>query len=213
MPSGLLESQRLPEPIFTPSTKAEQGQHDENISPEQGLSFPLWFLIARDNRRLAAPTAAALIGADLYAQISTTSLQLYNEAASHATSRGLILADTKFEFGLIPSASSPSGKQLILIDELLTPDSSRYWPMEGYAPGRSQPSFDKQFVRDWLARAGFKKGLEAGKEGEGWTLDDSVVEGTRRRYVDAVRMLTDATLSLVEGGWICHLPFRDRRSA
>lgn len=117
-------------------------------------------------------------------------MQLYTAAAEYAHSRGVILADTKFEFGLV---SSPSGKSLILIDELLTPDSSRYWPLASYAVGRSQPSFDKQYVRDWLVGAGFRKGLESGPEGhegEGWTIDESVVKGTKDRYTEAVKLLT-----------------------
>ncbi|KII87164.1 hypothetical protein PLICRDRAFT_142281 [Plicaturopsis crispa FD-325 SS-3] len=195
LPPGLVESQKLPTPLFTPSTKAEQGAHDENISPEQ---------------------ASALIGADLYAQISRAALVLYVTAASYAESRGLILADTKFEFGLVlasPPPSSPLAStmpaslssssfsstsptvphQLTLIDELLTPDSSRYWPLAGYAPGGPQPSFDKQYLRDWLVSVGFRKGLESGPEGsdEGWVIADNVVRGTRERYVDAVRMLMD----------------------
>ncbi|KAJ7068712.1 phosphoribosylaminoimidazole-succinocarboxamide synthase, partial [Mycena amicta] len=166
LPEGLVESQRLPEPIFTPSTKAEQGQHDENISPAE---------------------AATLIGDALYTKLSTAALALYNAAAEYAHSRGIILADTKFEFGLI-------GQELILVDELLTPDSSRYWPLEGYEPGKSQPSFDKQYLRDWLVGAGFRKGLEDGPEGSpkgtGWVIDEKVVEGTRQRYQDVVAMLT-----------------------
>ncbi|KDR67654.1 hypothetical protein GALMADRAFT_216279 [Galerina marginata CBS 339.88] len=174
MPEGLVEGQKLPEPIFTPSTKAEQGEHDENISPEQ---------------------AAKLIGQELYDQISKAALKLYTTAADYARTRGLILADTKFEFGLVPSpsSSSPPGKQLILIDELLTPDSSRYWPLEGYKPGGAQPSFDKQYLRDWLVSAGFRKGLESGpegKEGAGWVIDEDVVRGTGERYREAVEMLT-----------------------
>ncbi|KAG6887671.1 hypothetical protein C0995_013623 [Termitomyces sp. Mi166 len=170
LPAGLVESQKFPEPIFTPSTKAEQGAHDENISPEQ---------------------AAKLIGAELYEQISTAALQLYKTAADYAQTRGVILADTKFEFGLI---TLPSGeKQLILIDELLTPDSSRYWSLSSYAPGGPQSSFDKQYVRDWLVAQGFRKGLESGPEGhegEGWVIEGKVVEGTRTRYAEAVDLLT-----------------------
>lgn len=128
------------------------------------------------------------------------SVQLYERAAEYARARGLILADTKFEFGLVDAASSPSpssqapttsadaAPQLILIDEALTPDSSRYWPLAGYAPGAPQPSFDKQYLRDWLVRAGFRKGLEGGPEGrdgEGWVIAEEVVQGTRQRYVEA----------------------------
>ncbi|KAJ2927339.1 hypothetical protein H1R20_g9757, partial [Candolleomyces eurysporus] len=167
----LVESQKLPKPLFTPSTKAEQGAHDENISPEK---------------------AAQVIGQELYDQISEVSIKLYTTAAEYALSRGVILADTKFEFGLIPSASG-SGKDLILVDEVLTPDSSRYWPLSEYVPGKSQPSFDKQYLRDWLVGAGFRKGLESGpegKEGEGWVIDEKVVEGTKNRYEEAVNLLT-----------------------
>ncbi|KAJ3823882.1 phosphoribosylaminoimidazole-succinocarboxamide synthase [Lentinula raphanica] len=172
LPAGLLESQKLPEPLFTPSTKAEQGAHDENISPEQ---------------------ASKLVGDSLYAQISGAALKLYNEAAAYAHSKGVILADTKFEFGLVPSTTGSKEETLILVDELLTPDSSRYWPLEGYEVGKSQPSFDKQYLRDWLVEAGFRKGLESGREGEegqGWTIEDSVVEGTQKRYEEAVKLLT-----------------------
>ncbi|KAF7432710.1 Bifunctional purine biosynthetic protein ade1 [Pleurotus ostreatus] len=180
LPEGLAESSRLPEPLFTPSTKAEQGAHDENISPD---------------------TAAALIGTELYNHISRISISLYTRAAERAYSRGVILADTKFEFGLISPAevdqtAQPSilvnGEQLILVDEVLTPDSSRYWPLASYTPGQPQPSFDKQFVRDWLVKAGFKKGFESGppgKEGEGWEIDEEVVLGTKERYEEAVKLL------------------------
>ncbi|KAI0260087.1 phosphoribosylaminoimidazole-succinocarboxamide synthase [Gloeopeniophorella convolvens] len=157
LPEGLRESEKFPKPLFTPSTKAEQGAHDENISPEQ---------------------AAALVGKELYDKISAAALQLYTTAAELAAARGLIIADTKFEFGLIDG-------QLILIDEALTPDSSRYWPQEGYAPGRSQPSFDKQYLRDWLTSQGFRKGLEEGPDGKGWTMSDEVVQGTHERYLSA----------------------------
>ncbi|KAJ7693864.1 phosphoribosylaminoimidazole-succinocarboxamide synthase [Mycena rosella] len=167
LPPGLVESQQLPEPLFTPSTKADQGAHDENISPAQ---------------------AAVLIGEDLYAKISAAALALYSSASVHAHSRGLILADTKFEFGLFGSP-----QELLLIDELLTPDSSRYWPLQGYAAGESQPSFDKQYLRDWLVGTGFRKGLEAGPEGtsDGWVIEDKVVQGTQQRYQEVVAMLTN----------------------
>ncbi|KDQ51092.1 hypothetical protein JAAARDRAFT_185605 [Jaapia argillacea MUCL 33604] len=196
LPAGLVESQKLPEPLFTPSTKAEQGAHDENISPE---------------------TASKLIGADLYSAISTVAIKLYNAASTYAESRGLILADTKFEFGLIassspsaPSSTAPTqtpshptpyihslelspftSQELILVDEVLTPDSSRYWPLEGYEAGHGQPSFDKQYLRDWLVQNGFRKGLESGPEGkgEGWAMSEEVLEGTRRRYVEVVELL------------------------
>jgi phosphoribosylaminoimidazole-succinocarboxamide synthase len=193
MPAGLVESQKFPEPIFTPSTKAIQGAHDENISPEQGsYLYHLAFAFITHT----FPLAAQLIGQDLYTKISSIALQLYKTAAQYAESRGVILADTKFEFGLLPPStisSSDDQKQLILIDEVLTPDSSRYWPLKGYKPGQSQPSFDKQYLRDWLVGSGFRKGLERGPEGredEGWTIDEYVVQGTRARYQEAVDLLT-----------------------
>ncbi|KIP07462.1 hypothetical protein PHLGIDRAFT_30022 [Phlebiopsis gigantea 11061_1 CR5-6] len=170
LPEGLVESQKLPQPLFTPSTKAEQGEHDENISPAR---------------------AAELIGQTLFDEVSSKAVQLYQEAADYAAARGVILADTKFEFGLI--TSHDGSEQVILIDELLTPDSSRYWPAAQYTPGGSQSSFDKQYLRDWLTSNGFKKGLEGGPpgtEGQGWVMTDEVVEGTRKRYLEAYEMLT-----------------------
>ncbi|KAI8985776.1 SAICAR synthetase [Trametes punicea] len=175
LPPGMVESQRLPEPLFTPSTKAEQGQHDENISPEK---------------------AASIVGHDLYAKVERAALQLYREAADFALTKGLILADTKFEFGLLPAADG-SAQELILVDELLTPDSSRYWPATSYAPGGPQPSFDKQYLRDWLTKVGFRKGLESGpegKQGQGWIMDENVVAETRKRYLEALQMLTGSGL-------------------
>jgi len=137
--------------------------------------------------------AAGIVGKDLYNQISRVAVELYNVAASYAQTRGLILADTKFEFGLVPTHSSSSA-ELILIDEALTPDSSRYWPLEGYKPGGPQPSFDKQYLRDWLVRAGFKKGLEGGPEGQkslGWEIEEEIVQGTKERYEEVVKMLME----------------------
>ncbi len=124
------------------------------------------------------PAAAALIGQELYDKISTVAVELYTAAAEYAATRGLIIADTKFEFGLVNG-------ELILIDEALTPDSSRYWPQGGYVPGRGQPSFDKQYLRDWLTSQGFQKGLEAGLDGQGWTMSEEVAQGTRERYLSA----------------------------
>ncbi|KAG9127758.1 Bifunctional purine biosynthetic protein ade1 [Ceratobasidium sp. 392] len=167
VPEGLVESQKLPEPLFTPSTKAEQGQHDENIHPNQ---------------------AAEIVGKDLCDQISSIAIRIYTEAAEYAASRGVILADTKLEFGLVEVEGQEP--QLILIDEVLTPDSSRYWPAAGYKSGQSQPSFDKQYLRDWLTAEGFKKGLENGKDGQGWTMTEDVVQGTRKRYQEAWDLLT-----------------------
>ncbi|KAG8743950.1 Bifunctional purine biosynthetic protein ade1 [Ceratobasidium sp. 414] len=170
VPEGLVESQKLPEPLFTPSTKAEQGQHDENIHPDQ---------------------AAKIVGKDLCDQISSVAVRIYKEAAEYAATRGVILADTKLEFGLVEAEGREP--QLILIDEVLTPDSSRYWPAASYRPGQSQPSFDKQYLRDWLTAEGFKKGLEGGKDGQGWTMTDDVVEGTRKRYQEAWDLLTSGS--------------------
>lgn len=154
--------------------------------------------------------AARLIGKDLYDHVSRMALKLYTTAAAYAESRGVILADTKFEFGLIASSSSSSVSlttsdsatprftledgtlaDVILADEVLTPDSSRFWPQEKYESGRSQPSFDKQYLRDWLTGSGFKKGLEAGLEGSGgWTMADEVVRGTQERYEEAWKRLS-----------------------
>jgi len=147
--------------------------------------------------------AARLIGKELYEHVSSVALKLYSTAAAYAESRGVILADTKFEFGLVASSSSSDSgtpkftledgtpAEVILVDEVLTPDSSRFWPQEKYEAGRSQPSFDKQYLRNWLTASGFKKGLEAGLEGSGgWTIADSVVQGTQERYEEAWKRLS-----------------------
>ncbi|HEY6805534.1 MAG TPA: phosphoribosylaminoimidazolesuccinocarboxamide synthase [Pyrinomonadaceae bacterium] len=160
LPEGLVESAELPEPLFTPSTKAEQG-HDENISEAQ----------VRD-----------LIGADATAQLRDTSLQLYSEARSYARERGIIIADTKFEFG------RDKNGELVLIDEVLTPDSSRFWPADEYQPGRSQPSFDKQFVRDYLET------LDWDKQPPAPAIPEEVAEATTARYVEAYRLLSGKEL-------------------
>ena len=128
--------------------------------------------------------AATLIGEEIYSKVSTVALELYKTASDYAVTKGLILADTKFEFG----ADLVTG-DIILIDELLTPDSSRYWPADQYEAGRSQPSFDKQYLRDWLTSTGFKKGLEDGPDGKGWEMTPAVVEGTRKRYEEAWQLL------------------------
>jgi phosphoribosylaminoimidazole-succinocarboxamide synthase len=156
LPEGMEESDRFPEPIFTPATKAVEG-HDENIDEER---------------------AAALCGEELYAEAKRVSLELYRFAAKHAEARGIILADTKFELGLAPDGT------LVLGDEALTPDSSRFWPADEYEPGRPQPSFDKQFVRDWCETTGWDK-TPPGPE-----LPEDVVAGTRARYVEAFERLT-----------------------
>ena len=149
----------MPEPIFTPSTKATSG-HDENISFDE--------VVAR-------------IGGARAEQLRSVSLEIYRRAAAYAEPRGILLADTKFEFGLI-------GDQLIWIDEALTPDSSRFWPAQGYQPGRSQPSFDKQYVRDYLESIGWNK------QPPGPQLPPEVVERTRAKYREAYRLLAGAEL-------------------
>jgi phosphoribosylaminoimidazole-succinocarboxamide synthase len=156
LPEGLQESARLPEPIFTPATKAQEG-HDENIDREQ---------------------AAALVGAERFAQVEQVSLELYRFAADYAAERGIILADTKFEFGLDEAGT------LVVGDEIFTPDSSRFWPAGEYAPGGPQPSFDKQFARDYC------ESLDWDKTYPGPELPADVVEGTRARYVEAFERLT-----------------------
>jgi phosphoribosylaminoimidazole-succinocarboxamide synthase len=157
LPPGLRESERLPTPIFTPSTKAETG-HDEAIDFD---------------------TAAGLVGdRDLMTRVRDVSIALYEFAGEHARERGVILADTKFEFGLDENG------RLVIGDEVLTPDSSRYWPADDYAPGRGQPSFDKQYVRDWASSSGWDKTPPAP------ALPEDVVAGTRERYVDAYQRIT-----------------------
>ncbi|KAF8140615.1 hypothetical protein EV363DRAFT_1312928 [Boletus edulis] len=165
---GMMESEKLDEPVVTPSTKAEQGAHDENISPER---------------------AARLIGEELYARVARIALEVYKTAAAYALSCGLILADTKFEFGLVPSSNG--SEELILVDEVLTPDSSRYWPLAGYTPGRPQPSFDKQYVRDYLTSVGYRKGFESGPNGngEGWGISETTIAETQAKYRTAKEML------------------------
>jgi phosphoribosylaminoimidazole-succinocarboxamide synthase len=160
LPAGLRESERLPEPIFTPATKAANG-HDLNITEEE---------------------ASARVGAALVRRLRELTLELYRFGASHAESRGIILADTKFEFGLLPSGD------LLLIDEAMTPDSSRYWPYDQYQPGRPQPSFDKQFVRDYLEEIGWNKQPPVP------SLRDDIVTKTREKYLEAHRRLTGEEL-------------------
>ena len=156
LPEGLRESDRLPEPIFTPSTKATSG-HDENIDAEQ---------------------AAGLVGRERYEEVERIALALYRFAADHAAAQGIIVADTKFEFGVDPDGS------LVLADEVFTPDSSRFWPADEYAPGGPQPSFDKQFVRDYCDSLGWDK------TPPGPVLPQDVVAGTRARYLEAFERLT-----------------------
>jgi phosphoribosylaminoimidazole-succinocarboxamide synthase len=158
LPSGLREADRLPEPIFTPSTKAESG-HDINVSEDE---------------------AGRLVGRDLIATLKRLSLAVYARGAAHAETRGIIVADTKFEFGVLEDGGN---KQVLLIDEVLTPDSSRFWPADQYAPGGSQPSFDKQYVRDYLEQ------IKWNKQPPVPSLPDDVIARTREKYVEALRRL------------------------
>jgi len=167
LPPGLRESERLPEPIFTPATKAQTG-HDINIS---------------------AVEAAKMIGPALLARVRDLTLRLYAEGAAHAESCGIIVADTKFEFGLLRDDGRAPEDRVILIDEALTPDSSRFWPREGYSPGGSQPSFDKQFVRDYLER------IRWNKQPPVPSLPAEVVEKTREKYIEAFKRLTGRELA------------------
>jgi phosphoribosylaminoimidazole-succinocarboxamide synthase len=163
LPAGLRESERLPEPIFTPASKAEIGDHDENISFDGAVQ-------ALGDRATAE-------------RLRDVSLALYEFAATQALERGIILADTKFEFGV------DHGGRLTLGDEALTPDSSRFWPADGYAPGRSQPSFDKQYVRDWASGTGWDRTAPAP------AIPDEVVAGTQARYVEAYERITGEPFS------------------
>ncbi|MCA9230146.1 MAG: phosphoribosylaminoimidazolesuccinocarboxamide synthase [Planctomycetales bacterium] len=158
LPAGLQESDRLPEPIFTPATKAEMGDHDENIS------------FARMCQE---------VGAELAEELRRRSIEIYQRGAEHAQNVGILLADTKFEFGQVDG-------ELILIDEAMTPDSSRFWPADLYEPGHSQPSYDKQFVRDWLSASDWDKNSEPPE------LPPDVVERTREKYIEACELITGA---------------------
>ncbi len=162
LPDGLRESEQLPEPIFTPATKAEVGDHDENISLDRAAEILGDRALAEELRRI--------------------SIELYAHAAAHATERGIILCDTKFEFG------RAAGAEIVLGDEVLTPDSSRFWPADEYEPGRPQHSFDKQYVRDWLDESGWDH-TPPGPE-----LPPDVVENTRARYVEAYERISGQKL-------------------
>jgi phosphoribosylaminoimidazole-succinocarboxamide synthase len=181
LPAGLRESDRLPEPIFTPAMKAESG-HDENISEEE---------------------AGRLVGRELVARLKALTLEIYRRGAAHALTKGIIVADTKFEFGLAPaspsrrsaagakadrSANVIGDDEIILIDEVLTPDSSRFWPQSKYEPGRGQPSFDKQFVRDYLEE------IRWNKQPPVPSLPDDVVRRTREKYVEAFNLISGREL-------------------
>jgi len=166
LPSGLQESERLPAPMFTPATKADEG-HDENIT---------FFKMQQ------------LVGADLAEQLRQRSLEIFAEGARRASESGIIVADTKFEFGILAGAPTQSGAadpaDLLLIDEVLTPDSSRFWPADSYAPGGPQPSFDKQFVRDWLTSSGWDRNSPPPE------LPADIVAKTRGKYIEACELLT-----------------------
>jgi phosphoribosylaminoimidazole-succinocarboxamide synthase len=157
LPAGLRESEQLPEPLFTPSTKDNSGGHDQNISYAQ---------------------VEEMVGAQMAHALRRLTLGIYSKASAYAAAKGLILADTKFEFGWI------DGVGMVLADEVLTPDSSRFWPAAGYAPGGAQPSFDKQYVRDYLESIGWNKQAPAP------ALPDGVVAHTREKYMEAFRLLT-----------------------
>jgi len=159
LPAGMQEAQKLPQPLFTPSTKAAVGEHDENISFEE---------------------AKKLLGADMAEQVKNATLALYTQAADYALTKGIIIADTKFEFG------TDSNGKLYLIDEALTPDSSRFWPADQYKVGRNPPSFDKQFVRDWLESSGWNKQPPAPQ------VPADVLQRTADKYREAQRLLTGA---------------------
>jgi phosphoribosylaminoimidazole-succinocarboxamide synthase len=162
LPAGLVESEELPEPIFTPATKAAVGDHDENVDFDR---------------------AAEILGdRPLLEELRVLSLEIYRFAAAHARERGIILADTKFEFG------RDADGRIVLGDEVLTPDSSRFWPADGYEPGRPQPSFDKQYVRDWASSSGWDKSPPAPE------LPDGVVAGTQARYAEAYERITGEPL-------------------
>jgi len=166
LPGGLRESDRLPRPIFTPATKAESG-HDINITEA---------------------AASQLIGPGLFDRVRDLTLRLYAEGSAHAEARGIIVADTKFEFGLVPDRGRPDEDRVILIDEVLTPDSSRFWPRDQYEPGGPQPSFDKQYVRDYLER------IRWNKQPPVPSLPDDVVQHTSEKYLEAFRRLTGREL-------------------
>jgi phosphoribosylaminoimidazole-succinocarboxamide synthase len=164
LPAGLRESDRLPEPIFTPATKAESG-HDENVSEEE---------------------AGRIVGGELVARLKELTLEIYRRGAAHALTKGIIVADTKFEFGLIGDRNPD--RDLVLIDEVLTPDSSRFWPQSKYEPGRGQPSFDKQYVRDYLEE------IRWNKQPPVPSLPDDVVRRTREKYVEAFNLISGREL-------------------
>ncbi|SIO35119.1 phosphoribosylaminoimidazolesuccinocarboxamide synthase [Halodesulfovibrio marinisediminis] len=162
LPEGMLESEKFPTPLFTPSTKAELGDHDENISVER---------------------AAEMVGKELADKVAEVSLRIFSEGRDYAEEKGIIIADTKFEFGMVDG-------ELILIDEVLTPDSSRFWPKSSYTPGQGQPSFDKQYLRNWLSAQDWDKTPPAP------ALPEEVIAETGKKYAEAYTILTGQTLLL-----------------
>ncbi|MEU1667229.1 phosphoribosylaminoimidazolesuccinocarboxamide synthase [Streptomyces sparsogenes] len=167
LPEGLVDGSELPSPIFTPATKAEVGEHDENVPYEE---------------------VARRVGAETAAQLRQATLAVYNRGRDIARDRGIILADTKFEFGRADAEGGSDGEELVLADEVLTPDSSRFWPADQWQPGRAQPSFDKQFVRDWLTSPA--SGWDRHGEQPPPPLPEEIVERTRAKYVEAYERLT-----------------------
>ncbi len=164
LPEGLKESDKLPEPIYTPSTKAEIGDHDENISFEQSIAHLEKYFPGK--------------GEELATKLRDNTIALYKKCADYAAEKGIIIADTKFEFGLDEEGN------MVIGDEMLTPDSSRFWPADTYEPGHGQPSFDKQFARDWLKA----------NEGHDWTLPQEIVDKTIEKYLQAYKLLTGENL-------------------
>ena len=169
LPEGLQESDKLPEPIYTPSTKAEIGDHDENISFEQSV--------------VVLEKEFPGKGQEYAEKLRDYTIALYKKCADYALTKGIIIADTKFEFGLDENG------EIVLGDEMLTPDSSRFWPADGYEPGHGQPSFDKQFARDWL------KSAENKEEPENWFLPQEIVDKTIEKYLQAYEMITGKPLA------------------
>ena len=169
LPEGLIESDKLPEPIYTPSTKAEIGDHDENISFERSIEVLEKEFPGK--------------GKEYAEKLRDYTIALYKKCADYALTRGIIIADTKFEFGLDENG------EIVLGDEMLTPDSSRFWPADGYEPGHGQPSFDKQFARDWL------KSDENKEEPENWFLPQDIVDKTIEKYLQAYEMITGSPLA------------------
>ena len=171
LPDGLVDGSRLPEPIFTPATKAEVGEHDENVPFEE---------------------VARRVGGEDAARLRDLTLAVYSRAEQIARERGVVLADTKLEFGTVPDGGTDAGR-IVLGDEVLTPDSSRFWPADSWEPGRAQPSFDKQFVRDWLTSAA--SGWDRASGAEPPALPADVVRRTRDRYLEAYERITGAALA------------------